>query len=233
MHSAAKKLSSAGAVDLLPRFRGTSRPTTAWADGYCHACKTLVWQQALLWSLDMIDLAAKLAQLLLRCRPGRLGWGLVMGAGIAIAGCRPTVLPPTDSVAPTPPTATAPTPAPTAPTTTPGTAPATATLPDALIHEWQPLSNVLLAFGTMAITPNQVEWSSGQRSPYTLVSTEGGYLLRLESSPSFYDTQNQYIRLMPKANATGAATSLEIAFFPSEAQLQRDEYVMYGSYFAE
>lgn len=85
----------------------------------------------------------------------------------------------------------------------------------------------------MTVTPDQVRWSSGQASPYTLVSTEGGYLLRLESSPSFYDTQNQYIKLIPKADTSGTATSIEIAFYPSEAQLQSDEYVMYGSYVAE
>lgn len=85
----------------------------------------------------------------------------------------------------------------------------------------------------MTVTPDQVQWNSGQASPYTLVSTEGGYLLRLESSPSFYDTQNQYIKLIPKADTSGAATSIEIAFYPGETQLQSDEYVMYGSYVAE
>ncbi|PSN79091.1 hypothetical protein C8B47_13480, partial [filamentous cyanobacterium CCP4] len=121
------------------------------------------------------------------------------------------------------------------PAASPDTTPSAsaAALPDTLIHEWQPLSNVLLAFGTMTVTPDQVQWSSGQSSPYTLVGTEGGYLLRLESSPSFYDTQNEYIKLIPKADTSGAATSIEIAFYPSETQLQSDEYIMYGSYVAE
>ncbi|MGB5971975.1 MAG: hypothetical protein WBG38_01585 [Nodosilinea sp.] len=163
---------------------------------------------------------------------------LAVVAGAAIAGCRSSAPPPAavvpDSTAPanavpkpSPPQATS---TPVAPNTTAAAAPS---LPDTFIHEWQPLSNVLLAFGTMSLTSDQVQWSSGQTSPYILISTEGGYLLRLESSPSFYDTQNQYIKLIPKADTSGAADSIEIAFYTDEAQLKSDEYIMYGSYFAE
>jgi hypothetical protein len=78
---------------------------------------------------------------------------------------------------------------------------------------------VLLAFGSMTLTPNQVRWGSGQASPYTLVSTEGGYLLRLEANPSFYDNQNQYIKLIPKAAANGIPESLDVAFYTDASQL--------------
>ncbi len=192
----------------------------------------------------MVDMVAILAHLRRQHRPTLARWVLAVMAGAAIAGCRPNTAPPPAAVAPTPAAPTAPAESPPAPTPTqspaatsaaPDTTPlsSAAALPDTLIHEWQPLSNVLLAFGTMTVTPDRVQWSSGQASPYTLVSTEGGYLLRLESSPSFYDTQNQYIKLIPKADTSGAATSIEIAFYPGDTQLQSDEYVMYGSYVAE
>ncbi|MGB3308196.1 MAG: hypothetical protein WBG32_17960 [Nodosilinea sp.] len=189
----------------------------------------------------MVNRVAKITHPLHLHHSAVVVWLLATMAGGAIAGCRPST-PPT-AVTPSP---TAPDPAKSAsePSATqppsviaaaPDTTPSSSAiaLPNTLIHEWQPLSNVLLAFGTMTVTPDQVRWSSGQASPYTLVSTEGGYLLRLESSPSFYDTQNQYIKLIPKADTSGTATSIEIAFYPSEAQLQSDEYVMYGSYVAE
>ena len=185
----------------------------------------------------MVKVVAILARA--RYQPALVGLLLAAVVGAAIAGCRPGTSPPPAAIEPTPPAPSEPAPEPVAtePPATPATPNATpsssATLPDTLIHEWQPLSNVLLAFGTMTVTPDQVQWSSGQSSPYTLVGTEGGYLLRLESSPSFYDTQNQYIKLIPKSDTSGAATSIEIAFYPSEAQLQSDEYIMYGSYFAE
>lgn len=175
-----------------------------------------------------------------RRRPTLARWAMAIAAGVAIAGCRPSPTPQSETLNPAPatpansapetPTAQptkAPTPTPAAPSNTP-----TATLPDALIREWQPLSNVLLAFGSMTLTPEQVQWSSGQVSPYTLISTEGGYLLELEASPSFYDTQNRYIKLIPKADAN-TAESIEVAFYPDATQLQNDEYVMYGGYFAE
>jgi hypothetical protein len=85
----------------------------------------------------------------------------------------------------------------------------------------------------MTLTPDQVQWGSGQASPYTLVSTEGGYLLKLTANPGFYDAPTAYIKLMPKADANGAATSMDVAFYADEAKLQIDEYVMYGGYFVE
>lgn len=184
---------------------------------------------------------AKPSQLpLQRSRSTLARWAVAIAAGAAIAGCRPSPPPPGESLNPTPPTSAdsapetpaaqpteSPTPTPATPSNTP-----TATLPNALIREWQPLSNVLLAFGPMTLTPDQVQWSSGQVSPYTLISTEGGYLLELEASPSFYDTQNRYIKLIPKAD-DATAESIEVAFYTDDTQLQNDEYIMYGGYFAE
>ncbi|HIK46728.1 MAG TPA: hypothetical protein IGR64_17915 [Leptolyngbyaceae cyanobacterium M65_K2018_010] len=116
-----------------------------------------------------------------------------------------------------------------APTTTrPSQGP---TLPANLVKRWEPLSNVLLAFGPMTITTGEVQWGSGQSSPYTLVSSEGGFLLKLESVPQFYDTPNPYIKLIPKTNEAGTVTTVEVAFYESEAQMKKDEYIMYGSYF--
>ncbi|TVQ09595.1 MAG: hypothetical protein EA368_09170 [Leptolyngbya sp. DLM2.Bin27] len=155
---------------------------------------------------------------------------MMVAVAAAIASCRLPFQPQAES--PAPPETAQPAP-PVEPTpATPTNAPA-ATLPNALVAEWQPLSNVLLAFGSMTITPDQVQWSSGQSSPYQLVGTEGGYLLELEARPSFYDTQNQFIKLMPQADTNGAADSIEVAFYPDASHLQRDEYIMYGSYFAE
>lgn len=75
----------------------------------------------------------------------------------------------------------------------------------------------------------------GQRpnQPLHPVSTEGGYLLRLTANPGFYDAPTAYIKIIPKADANGAATSMDVAFYTDEAKLQIDEYVMYGSYFDE
>ena len=108
-----------------------------------------------------------------------------------------------------------------------------ASLPDTLTRQWEPASNVLFTFGAMTITPNEVQWKGGQSSPYTVVSTEGGYLLELESSPSFYDTPNPYIKLMPKTDEAGNTTSLDIAFYESQSKVDSEEYIMYGSYFVE
>ncbi|MBD2111564.1 MULTISPECIES: hypothetical protein [Cyanophyceae] len=174
-----------------------------------------------------------------RRRPTLARWAVAIAAGVAIVGCRPNSPPQTEAINPAPaaPTDSAPEPAaqstepPTATTAAPATTP-TATLPISLIKEWQPLSDVLLAFGPMTLTPDQVQWGSGQTSPYTLVSTEGGYLLELGANPSFYDTQNRYIKLIPKAD-TNTANSIEVAFYTNSDQLQSDEYVMYGGYFAE
>jgi hypothetical protein len=166
---------------------------------------------------------------------------LVLGLTLGLGGCwwlpgfdRPQ--PQDPAPAPEPPGAAEPgQPAEAPPTAeTPTTAPSVpgATLPDALVQEWEPLSNVLLTFGPMTVTANQVEWGSGQVSDYTVISTtEEGFLLALHDNPSFYDTPNPYIRLMPNHGETGEITSLEVAFFDTEANLQADEYIMYGSYF--
>lgn len=156
---------------------------------------------------------------------------LLMAAVAAIASCRLPLRPQTER--PLPPTTVQPAP-PTEPTpAAPTDTPAAATLPNTLIAQWQPLSNVLVAFGPMTVTPDQVQWGSGQSSPYRVMGTEGGYLLELEASPSFYDTQNRYIKLIPKAATNGAADSLEVAFYTDASQLQGDNYIMYGSYFAQ
>ncbi len=129
-------------------------------------------------------------------------------------------------------------PKPSAETTTeepqnPPSAPSSASLPDTLTRQWEPASNVLFTFGSMTITPDQVQWSSGQSSPYTVVSTEDGYLLQLESNPTFYETQNPYIKLLPKTDETGGTTSVDVAFYESRDKAASDEYIMYGSYFVE
>ncbi len=191
-------------------------------------------------------------------RVGLGGWlALIMVAGsLALVGCErpaaepdqstaPDVTPervpegtperaPEGTVAPGEPTPAA-TPAPgsdpvaQAPTEVPASP--GAPLPDPLVNQWEPMSNVLVAFGTMTITPSQVTWSSGQSSSYSLVSTEGGFLLKLEANPRFYDTPNPFIKLIPETNEAGVVTSIDVAFYDSEAQLQKDEYIMYGSYF--
>ena len=192
--------------------------------------------------------------------PALAGGLLLLTVALVLGGCRSSAPPTAESPAPTATApATAPAAAPTAapaaqptPTTAPEplaaqsnstvapTAPATApaisigTLPDTFIKEWQPLSNVLVAFGPMNLTPDQVQWGSGQTSPYTLVSTEGGYLLRLTANPGFYDAPTAYIKIIPKADANGAATSMDVAFYTDDSQLlKQDEYIMYGSYFDE
>ncbi|NJL49697.1 MAG: hypothetical protein HC929_22525, partial [Leptolyngbyaceae cyanobacterium SM2_5_2] len=99
------------------------------------------------------------------------------------------------------------TPVPQAPTQAPANP--TAQLPNTLVNQWEPMSNVLLTFGTMTVTPSEVTWSSGQRSAYTLISTDGGFLLKLETSPKFYDTPNPFIKLIPETNEAGAITSIE------------------------
>ena len=108
-----------------------------------------------------------------------------------------------------------------------------ATLPDSLLRQWEPASNVLFTFGPMTITSDKVLWSDGPSSPYTVISTDGGYLLQLESNPAFYETQNPYIKLIPKTNEAGNTTSLDIAFYESTDKVEANEYIMYGSYFVE
>jgi hypothetical protein len=119
-----------------------------------------------------------------------------------------------------------------APETT-AVAQADSTLPDTLIRQWEPASNVLFTFGSMVITADQVQWGSGQSSPYTVVNTEGGYLLRLESSPSFYETSNPYIKLIPETDESGGITSIDVAFYESSSKAESNDYIMYGSYFVE
>jgi len=182
---------------------------------------------------------------------------LLWGGGLLLTGCRdqtnvgdtdgttpPQVTPPDEATEQdTAPEAVPNTPAPTETTTNSETttdvpeaalqAQKDAVLPDALTRQWEPASSVLFTFGPMTITPNEVQWSSGQSSPYTLVSTEGGYLLELESSPSFYDTPNPFIKLIPKTDESGSVTSMDIAFYESQSKLDSEEYIMYGSYFVE
>ena len=183
-------------------------------------------------ALPLMPCLRSLLRSLVYPAPARGAIALVMAGGVAIASCRPS--PPEPGLQPTPPTTAAPAPDPptaAVPTDTP--TPAAASLPNSLIAQWQPLSDVLLVFGPMTLTADRVQWGSGQTSPYTLISTEGGYLLQLESSPSFYDTQNRYIKLIPTVDATGNFDSIDVAFYPSDTQLADDEYVMYGSYFIE
>lgn len=113
------------------------------------------------------------------------------------------------------------------------TAQAGATLPDTLTRQWEPASNVLFTFGSMTITPDQVQWSSGQSSSYTVVSTDQGYLLKLEANPVLYETETPYIQLMPQTNDAGETTSVDVAFYESDAQAASNDYIMYGSYFVE
>jgi len=107
---------------------------------------------------------------------------------------------------------------------------ATPQLPAALITDWQPISKVLFSFGAMTVTPTEITWDSGQTSPYRVLNQEGGFLLQLEANPKFYDAPNAYLKLIPKTNEAGAITGVDVAFYESEAQVQTDEYVMYGSY---
>ena len=96
--------------------------------------------------------------------------------------------------------------------------------------DWQSLSKVLLSFGAMTLTPTEVKWGSGQTSPYTVLNQEGGFLLQLAANPKFYDTPSAYLKLIPKTNEAGAITGVDVAFYETEAQVQTDEYAMYGSY---
>lgn len=120
-------------------------------------------------------------------------------------------------------------------TATPQTADQAATvqLPNTLIADWQPMSKVLLAFGVMTLTPTQIQWGSGQTSPYAIVNQEGGFLLKLETNPQFYDSPHPYLKLIPKVDENGTVTGVDVAFYESETQVQSDDYVMYGSYFLE
>ncbi|MEB3291265.1 MAG: hypothetical protein VKI82_15210 [Leptolyngbya sp.] len=189
-----------------------------------------------------VGLGLMLGLMLASCRPAS-GPQVNAPNGNAPNGNAPNGNP---SAPPAPPTAepappTAPAPAPTgeppapqapvsqAPTTTPPVQ--SDPLPDALVNQWEPMSNVLLAFGPMTITSGDITWGSGQASPYTLISTEDGFLLKLEANPQFYDTHHPYVKLIPKTDESGAITTVEVAFYEGEPQAQRDEYMMYGTYF--
>jgi hypothetical protein len=190
-------------------------------------------------------------------------WALlvfVWGSGLAMAGCRQgeTPVSPNDTIATTPSPSPAPEPEgatppptpgispgpiPTTPTATPQPSPAPpgddaatnpgSPLPQPYLHQWEPASKVLLAFGAMTITPDQVQWGSGQTSAYLVVDTDGGYLLRLEANPSFYEIANPYIKLIPETDEAGELTSMAVAFYDTETAAQGDNYIMYGSYFVE
>jgi hypothetical protein len=150
-----------------------------------------------------------------------------MAPGDPTSGEKPATVEPSPTATPQPtPTPDGVTQAPTATPPTPAM-----TLPDHLVQQWEPTSNVLTTFGPMTVTAGQVEWGSGQRSAYTLISADDGFLLRLEANPKFYDTPNPYIKLIPKTDPAGGVTAVEVAFYESEAQMQKDEYIMYGSYF--
>lgn len=159
--------------------------------------------------------------------------------GLGLTGCQGQSTPeaPEENAALTSPSPTAEAPkAVTEPSSTAPTeaAPATvaeAQLPDTLLKAWEPSSEVLYEFGPMTINPTQIQWAKGQSSDYTVVSSDDGYLLKLESAPSFYDTPHPYIKLIPATDASGAITDVEVAFYETEAAAKADEYIMFGSYF--
>lgn len=138
---------------------------------------------------------------------------------------------------PTPPQSTPdPAPEPTQPTSDTAAAPNTvgtntAPLPDTLVQKWEPLSNVLYEFGAMTVTRGEISWASGQTSAYSVVSTEGGYLLKLDAAPNFYDTPHPYIKFIPQTDASGTVTEVEVAFYENEETVASNEYVMFGTYF--
>ncbi|MBU6230227.1 MAG: hypothetical protein KGQ93_11085 [Cyanobacteria bacterium REEB459] len=184
------------------------------------------------------------------CQPSITGW-LVVGC-VVLVGCGRSPSPspptaPTTSPAATPPPAVAPAPTPTPPLSAPVTpptpaapqsvtppsrpaAPAGARLPEALIKQWEPMSNVLVAFGPLTLKAEAIEWGGGQSTPYSLISQEDGWVLKLETAPKFYDTAYSYIKLIPKPGG-GTPTGVDVAFYENTAQLKSNQYTMYGSYF--
>jgi hypothetical protein len=173
----------------------------------------------------------------------RSAMGLLVASLFVISGCEgrqanggtATAPQPTASPTPVPMDGTA-TPDPLPPQAAPDTTIAAnaSQLPATLVRDWEPLSNVLFEFGGMTIEPGQITWDSGQTSQYSLVGTEGGYLLRLEPVPVFFDIANPYIKLIPKtAEPGGAVTEVEVAFFEDEQKARSDEYVMFGTYFVQ
>ncbi|MEO1127027.1 MAG: hypothetical protein AAFX95_23565 [Cyanobacteria bacterium J06639_16] len=108
--------------------------------------------------------------------------------------------------------------------------PSQAALPDALVKTWEPLSSVLYGFGPMTITPTEIRWDDGQTSAYEVVSSSGGsYVLKLTAVPSFYDTPNPYLKLVPESGSQ----EVEAYFYETEAAADQDTYIMQGTYFVE
>ncbi|HEY9878093.1 MAG TPA: hypothetical protein V6D29_06535 [Leptolyngbyaceae cyanobacterium] len=103
-------------------------------------------------------------------------------------------------------------------------------LPEALVKQWEPLSNVLFEFGAMSITPSSITWNSGQTSSYSVVEHSDGYLLKLDAAPKFFDTTQPYIKLIPKQDETGAVREVEVAFYENQQKAESDEYIMFGTY---
>lgn len=171
----------------------------------------------------------------LRSRPIWLP-GLLVASAIALASCQgqqsetdPLEEP---GLTPTPAITTAPTPTPTPISPAPEAAPnaASSPLPNTLVKTWEPVSNVLYEFGPMTLTTNQITWSSGQSSQYTLISSDTGYLLQLDPVPSFFDTPNPFVKLIPKTDAAGVVEQIEVAFYENEQKAKSDEYIMFGTY---
>ncbi len=165
--------------------------------------------------------------------PLRAAGSALLVAALVIGGCRPSPPPQGEAPSTLSTESASPTSLPSAPSPAGSPSPTAASLPTTLMKEWQPLSKVLVAFGPMTISAGQVQWGSGQTSAYSLVSIEGGYLLKLEDNPAFYDSPNQYIKLILKPDSQVASASVEVAFYTDKTQANDDEYVMYGSYFAE
>lgn len=105
-----------------------------------------------------------------------------------------------------------------------------AQLPQALVKQWEPLSNVLFEFGAMSITPSAISWNSGQSSAYSVVDTSNGYLLKLDAAPQFFDTTHPYIKLIPQQGSSGSVSEVEVAFYEDQQKAESDEYIMFGTY---
>lgn len=116
-------------------------------------------------------------------------------------------------------------------------------LPDAFLRQWEPLSEVLFPFGAMTLAADEVQWASGQRSPYQVVGAGETVLLQLTEPPRFYDTTYGYIRFTPRVDEGDVADvsalpadsfdSLEAAFYSEQPQSQGADAGMVGGYFEE
>ncbi|MBD2259126.1 hypothetical protein [Pseudanabaena sp. FACHB-2040] len=171
----------------------------------------------------------------------QLALGLMVATLFLVSGCRgQQTSSPEPSLAAAPESAVSPVPDPVVETAPPQpevpvaapdtVATNTSQLPVTLVQQWDPLSNVLFEFGPMTVGPDQITWSSGQTSDYSVVGTDNGYLLRLDPVPVFFDTANPYIKLIPQTNPAGAVTEVEVAFYENEQKAQSDEYIMFGTY---